>query len=104
MVIYEVNLSIDKGIYAEFNAWLSEHVREMLQFPGFVQASLLKPEDEDGSDQEKLTIQYQLATKADLDRYFVEFAPKMREAGLLRFKAQFSATRRVFKLQETVLK
>ena len=60
MVIYEVNLAIDEGIYTEFRLWLKEHVNEMLQFPGFIQASIFKPELNEASDQEKLTIQYQL--------------------------------------------
>ena len=100
MIIYEVNLSIDRGIYAEYKSWLIEHVKEMLQFPGFIQASLLKQEQDDPSDQEKLTVQYQLEGRDDLEKYLIECAPKMREEGIKRFKDKFSATRRVFKVQD----
>ena len=100
MIIYEVNLSIDRGIYDEYKSWLIEHVKEMLQFPGFIQASLLKQEQDDPSDQEKLTVQYQLESRDDLEKYLIECAPKMREEGIKRFKDKFSATRQVFKVQD----
>jgi len=104
MVIYEVNLNINNDIYSEFKLWLNEHAKEMLQFPGFIQASIFKPEQVEESDQEKLTIQYQLETRGDLERYFTEFAPKMREKGIKRFNDKFSATRRIFKAQAIILK
>jgi len=102
MVIYEVNLSIDKGIYTEFRLWLKAHVNEMLQLPGFLQASIFKPELDEASDQEKLTIQYQLKSRDDLERYFTEFSAKMREEGMKRFSDQFSATRSVFSVEEMI--
>ena len=104
MVIYEVNLAIDKGIYTECKLWLKEHVNEMLQFPGFIQASIFKPELNEASDQEKLIIQYQLENMDDLERYFTEFATKMRAEGIKRFSDKFSATRRVFKVEEIISK
>jgi len=103
MVIYEVNLTINRAIYSEFTLWLKEHVNEMLQFPGFIQASVFKLEEEI-SDQGKLTIQYQLGSRADLDRYFTEFAPRMREEGIKRFNDKYSAERRIFEVQEIITK
>ena len=100
MIIYEVNLSIDKEIYSEYKSWLKEHVKEMLQFQGFIQASILKQEQDDVSEQEKLTVQYQLEGRDDLEKYFVECAPRMREEGIKRFQDKFSATRRIFKVQD----
>jgi len=100
MVIYEVNLSIDGDIYPEFKLWLKEHVNEMLQFPGFIQATLFKPEEDEVSDQEKITIQYQLENRAYLEKYFCEYASKMREKGIKRFNDKFTATRRILKVQE----
>ncbi len=101
MVIYEVNLTIDQEIYSQFVLWLNTHVKEMLHFPGFIQASFLQPE-ENRSLQESLTIQYLLQSRADLEHYLTEFAPKMREEGVKRFKDKFSITRRVFSVQKIV--
>ncbi len=103
MVIYEVNLAIDDEIYTKFRLWLKEHVTEMLQFPGFMQASIFKPEIDDASVQKKLTIQYQLKNRDDLEKYFSEFAAKMREDGIKRFSDKFSATRRVFAVEEIIM-
>ena len=104
MVIYEVNLDIDEDIYAEYEIWLKDHIQKMLQFPGFIQATLLKEERGEGSAQEKLTVQYQLENRAALDRYFTEYAPQMRGDGLKLFQNKFNAERRVFNAQETFLK
>ena len=54
MVIYEVNLSIDGDVYTQFQLWLIEHVKEILQLPGFIKARILKPENENISGQRKV--------------------------------------------------
>ncbi|KTD40101.1 DUF4286 family protein [Legionella parisiensis] len=104
MVLYEVNLAIDKSVYPQFQLWLKKHVKEMLQLPGFMQARILKPEQEKTEQQEQLTVQYQLENTECLDLYFAEFAPKMREEGLNLFKDKFSAQRRIFKVHDTIVK
>lgn len=104
MVIYEVNLLINANIYNEFQLWLKEHAKEMLQFPGFIEAHILRPENEDTESQKKLTVQYQIDNQSSLTIYFNQFAPKMREEGLKRFKDKFSAERRIYEVQERILK
>lgn len=98
MVIYEVNLAIDSDIYSKFELWLKEHAQEMLQFPGFIKASILKPETQDMSGQEKLTVQYKIENRQALEVYFIEYAPKMRGDGITLFKDKFSAERRIFEV------
>jgi antibiotic biosynthesis monooxygenase (ABM) superfamily enzyme len=104
MVIYEVNLSIDGDVYPQFHLWLKKHVREMLEFPGFIQARILKPEDEQPLDKEVLVVQYKLENREFLEQYFTDFAPKMREEGINLFKDKFSAKRRILEVQDTFLK
>ena len=104
MIIYEVNLSIDEDIYPQFQLWLKKHATEMLQFPGFIKASILKREKDKIFQQEELTVQYQLENRADLQRYFVEFALGMREEGIKLFNNKFSAERRIFEVQDNILK
>jgi len=103
MIYYEVNVSINKEIYSEFVLWLNEHVNEMLQFPGFIQASILVLEEAGIPDHEKLTIQYQIKSREDLETYFNKYAPRMREEGIKRFKDKFSASRRILKVQAILL-
>lgn len=102
MIIYEVNLNIDAQIDAEFNAWLNQHVRDMLKFSGFLKASILKEEIPQGSNQIKLSVQYQIENRAALEAYLMESAVNMREKGIQRFKNQFSASRHIFEVQAVV--
>lgn len=104
MVIYEVNLLIEEDVYNQFQSWLKVHAKEMLQFPGFIQAHILKPENEDIQTQKKLTVQYQVDNKNSLTNYFNQFAAKMRDEGLKQFKGKFSAERRIYEVQEYIPK
>lgn len=104
MVIYEVNLIIDKDIFPQFELWLKSHVAEMLLFDGFIQAYILHPEQEEQADCEQITVQYLLENGVALDNYFREFASNMREKGLALFKDKFSASRRIFKVQDLLLR
>jgi uncharacterized NAD(P)/FAD-binding protein YdhS len=96
MVIYEVNLLVNESIYADFQIWLQQHVREMLQHPGFIRAYIFNEEQHDGDEKQKLTIQYQLMSRRDLDHYFEAYASNMLEEGVKRFGNSYSATRRIF--------
>lgn len=98
MVVYEVNLCLDQAIYPEFITWLEKHIDDMLKFPGFIQARLLKQTQDRDNKQEKLTVQYQIKTQHDLENYLTQFAPQMQAEGIQRFKNQFSATRRFFRV------
>lgn len=102
MVIYEVNLSIDGDIYSQFQLWLKEHAKDMLKCPGFINASILKPENESIFGKEKLTVQYQLEDRESLNVYFNQFAAKMREDGISKFKDKFSAERRIYEVQDNI--
>ncbi|HHG8504995.1 TPA: DUF4286 family protein [Legionella pneumophila] len=104
MVIYEVNLLIEEDVYNQFQSWLRAHAKEMLQFPGFLQAHILKPENEDIQTLKKLTVQYQVDNKSSLTNYFNQFAAKMREEGLKHFRDKFSAERRIYEVQECISK
>ena len=97
-VIYEVNLRVDGDIADEYAAWLERHMTEMLTFEGFESATWLErePHMEGASgDVELWTIQYSVRTRADLERYLVEGAARMRGDGLERFSGRFEASRRV---------
>jgi hypothetical protein len=99
MVVYEVNLSVDGEIEAEFRAWFDDHVRQILALPGFTGARLFRrdPAEEDGPGEGRLllTVQYALTGRAALDDYLAQHAPALRREGLLRFPGRFTATRRV---------
>lgn len=99
-VTYEVTLDVNAGIITEFDVWLTQHVHDMLQLPGFLDAKILHPESgtpppQNASATMQRVMQYTLASRADLDNYLREHAPRMRAEGVGRFGEQFRASRRV---------
>jgi hypothetical protein len=93
-VTYEVALEPDPEILGEFEAWLEYHMDDMLALPGFTGASVHKAEDPETGAQLRV-VRYELEDRAALERYFEEFAPRMRAAGLAKFGQRFRATRRI---------
>jgi hypothetical protein len=98
MIIYEVNLSINKEIFEKYKEWLVKHAILMLDFKGFKTASFLDDLEQDDGNTIKLTVQYTIETKQDLDDYLSGPAKDMREDGIKRFGTKFSAFRRIFSL------
>jgi len=96
MVLYEVNLVVNRDIYGDFLSWLREHINEMLCFEGFVKADLWTLEAEDqGSSPDAICVQYHLESRDKLNTYLNVHAPRMRKDGIRRFGGKFSATRRI---------
>lgn len=91
--VYNVTVSVEPAIQSEWLSWmLNEHLREMLStgcFLGF-RFSELKTDEGMGPT---YSVQYELASESDLDRYEREFAPAMRQKSLKRFGTQALAFR-----------
>lgn len=106
-VIYEVTVDADAGILAEFDAWLAQHVHDMLQLPGFMDAKILHPQTQTaaviGSAPVRRMVQYTLASQADLDHYLQEHAPRMRAEAVARFGDRLRTGRRILDLHGTEL-
>ena len=94
MIIYEVNLTLNKDIVTDFLKWLDSHITEMLEFKGFVSASKLKISELD------YCVQYSVESIEDLNHYFDNYAEKMRNEGLSRFKNKFQASRRIMEVHK----
>ena len=98
MVLYEVNLAIDREIAAAYAAWLGSHIDEILMLDGFVSAEWWRvepPEAAGAGDRVRWCVQYQLRDRAALQAYFDEHAERLRGDGLTRFAGRFEASRRV---------
>ena len=94
--IYEVTLSIDQEIIDEFDAWLEDHVLEMLDIPGFLKAETFELEDDDEGRARRVA-HYYLASEKDLEEYLAGPANAMRESGIALFADRFEASRRVLR-------
>ena len=95
MIDYEVNLKIDKSIYDEFYRWLLEHVKKILQYPGFLHAVIGHVRLEENSTYHMLRVCYTLLSENHLNEYLSLHAPNMRLDAINRFGDKFNADRRV---------
>jgi quinol monooxygenase YgiN len=99
VIVYEVNLFVQRAIEADFRAWLDPHVREILALPGFVGAEVFE-RLEPAADVDELVLctQYRLRDQAALADYLREHAARLRADGIARFGDRFRAERRVLRL------
>lgn len=96
MIVYEVNLFVQRDIAPEFRTWLEAHVREILALPGFVSAEVFERIEPPGeADELVLCTQYRLRDAAALATYLREHAPRLRADGIEKFGRRFRADRRV---------
>jgi len=107
-VIYEVTADVDASIIAELDTWLTQHVHDMLQLPGFLDAKILRPQMQpatiQGGTKIQRVIQYTLENQKDLDLYFQEHAARMRNQATARFGERLRTSRRVLDIQGNELK
>lgn len=102
-VIYEVTLDADADIASELDTWLKTHVHDMLQLPGFLDAKILRTKTHTDSVDSNKTIRrvvrYKLASRTDLERYFQEFAARMRAEAVTHFGQRLRTSRRALDKQ-----
>jgi hypothetical protein len=98
-VIYEVECTLDPEVVGEFDAWLPEHVRAVTSCEGFTGAEIQVPETDAGGRPVRRT-QYRLESRAALERYLAEDAPRMRAEGAARFGDRVAYARRVLSAAE----
>ena len=98
MVVYEVNLGIERAIETDYRGWLHAHVAAILALPGFIDAEVFDVIDPmQAAERFALCVQYRLDGEDALATYLREHAPRMREDGLQRFCGRFEATRRILR-------
>ncbi len=98
MIIYEVNLSVQPDIFAEYHQWLMSHVEDMLQFTGFKKAEIAREKETENKDSDllHLTVRYFIEHEQHLQDYLTHHAASMRKAAVEKFGDKFKAIRRVF--------
>lgn len=102
-VIYEVNVAVSTSIQKEYSTWLQGHIPQILQFKGFRSAKWFQEERVKTDSKDKIfwIIQYEVSDRRDLEEYFTQHAPRMREEALQKFGNAFEVHRRIFELVET---
>lgn len=96
MLIYEVNLDVERAIGDAYRRWLDGHVRQMLALPGFEGAEVFEVHaPPPAGDRLVLCVHYRMRDRDALDAYLRLHAQRMRADGLARFGERFRASRRV---------
>ena len=98
VVVYEVNLKVENGIFDAYRVWLLEHIEQMLKFDGFSGYNLSINTEHQGA--KLLTVWYYLETMTALDDYLENHSKEMRDDGIKKFGNKFSASRRIFKVDK----
>lgn len=96
-MIYEVGVTVNKMAAGKFARWLPEHVKRVLEAPGFKQARVCRWENNDsGTNDLHWTVQYEVDSKKSLQMYFQERAPALQAETVHEFGDAVSATRKVY--------
>lgn len=98
MVLYEVNINIKKEAYSEYYQWLHGHIKEMLLFPGFIEAKLFNEQLEINAQERKIVVHYYIDELKNLNDYFNNNSKNMRGQANDLFKDKFSISRRVLNM------
>lgn len=103
-VIYEVNIRVAHPIYDEYVHWIKHHVKDMLKLDGFEKALIFSEDSEPSSNtaEQSIVVQYYLNSRQDLDHYFLHHAADMRKQTKDLFGEQFSVTRRILTLMDSI--
>ncbi len=96
MIIYEVNLEVEKPVEERFLLWLKDHIQEVRLTGDFLAANFFKIENSEGKG--LFSVQYSVEKREKLDLYLKNHASTFRQEGLDLFGEKFKATRRILQL------
>lgn len=85
MYIYNVTINIADSVHEEFLSWMKKHIPDVLATGKFISArfSQVLVDEVDGGT--TYSVQYTAKSRADLDAYYEEDAPRLREEGMKKF-------------------
>ena len=86
MIIYNVTISIDQVVEIQFLDWLkNKHIHDVLNTGCFISAKLFRLTSHSQPDSTSYAIQYLAENNELLNKYYQDFAPKLREEGIKLF-------------------
>ena len=94
MIIYNVTINIHESVHDQWMDWMqNKHIADVLATGKFTSARMVKVLVEEEMGGVTYSIQYTTDSKATLERYYEEDAPKLREEGLRLFGDKMLAFR-----------
>ncbi len=94
--VYEVTFKVDREIVDQFDAWLKQHVEDMLQLAGVRHAELYE-EEEDDEGRTRRVLQFFFTGYPELERYVSKQAGADRQSAVDRFNGRFGLKSRVLR-------
>jgi hypothetical protein len=92
--VYEVTHVVDREIIEEFDAWLGQHIEEMLTIEGISRAASFSANDSE-DDRSIRVSRYHFDSDADLEKYVAGPALLLRQSADDLFSGRFEVHRRV---------
>ncbi|MBL4604294.1 MAG: DUF4286 family protein [Flavobacteriaceae bacterium] len=98
MYIYNITMNIDESVHSEWLSWIENHIQDVLATGKFISAKLTQVLVEEAEGGVTYSIQYTAKTREDLDKYYKEDAPQLRNDGLKKFADKVLAFRTELKV------
>ncbi len=94
MYIYNVTTNIEEAAHDSWLQWMKQtHIPDVLATGKFLQAKMSKVLVEEEMGGHTYSVQFVVATKEILEKYYKEDAPRLREDALSLFPGQFMSFR-----------
>ncbi len=94
MYIYNVTINIEEEVHDQWLTWMQDvHIPEVLATGKFIQARMCRVLVEEEMGGLTYSIQYFAENKETLNAYYLEDAPRLRQALITLFAGKFVAFR-----------
>lgn len=94
MIIYNVTVNVDESIHADWLNWMqNKHITDVLKTGLFLKAKLVKVLVEEEMGGTTYAVQYFTDSRAKLEDYYLNHAPRLRQEGLVLFADKMLAFR-----------
>lgn len=94
MIIYNVTINVDESIHQDWLKWMqNKHINDVLATGLFTSAKMVKVLVEEEMGGTTYAIQYATDSRAKLEDYYKNHAPRLRQEGLQLFADKMLAFR-----------
>ncbi len=101
MIIYNVTVNVDESIHTDWLNWMqNKHISDVLKTGLFTKAKLVKVMVEEEMGGTTYAAQYFTDSRAKLEDYYLNHAPRLRQEGLELFADKMLAFRTELELMD----
>lgn len=100
MIIYNVTINVDDSIHYDWLFWIKPHIKDVLATGKFISAKMTKVLVEEKMDGTNYSVQFTAKSREDLEAYYAEDAPRLREESIAKFGSKMLAFRTELQLIE----